>query len=90
MYQSDIDTSSHRLLQFSASNAGRSTKANLEVTSIYFSDEIALSEELDLIIGGRLDDFELIVHSFIHQHTILHQQLLVKKMKSFHHAWTCL
>ena len=33
--------------------------ASLDVTSIYFSDEIAISDELDLIIGGRLDDFEL-------------------------------
>ena len=44
----------------SASNAGSDlSKASLDVTSIYFSDEIALSDELDLIIGGRLDDFEL-------------------------------
>jgi catecholate siderophore receptor len=44
----------------SGANAGSDlSKANLDVTSIYFSDEIALSDELDLIIGGRLDDFEL-------------------------------
>ena len=35
------------------------SKASLDVTSIYFSDEIAITDELDLIIGGRLDDFEL-------------------------------
>ena len=37
------------------------TEADLKVTSIYFSDEIALSDELDLVLGGRLDDFELSV-----------------------------
>ena len=35
------------------------THATLDVTSIYFSNEIALFDELDLIVGGRLDDFEL-------------------------------
>ena len=35
------------------------SRASLDVTSLYFSDEIAISDELDLIIGGRLDDFEL-------------------------------
>lgn len=37
------------------------TKADLDVKSIYFSDEIAVTENLDLILGGRLDDFELSV-----------------------------
>ena len=37
--------------------------ASLDVTSIYFSDEIAISDELDLIIGGRLDDFELMYNA---------------------------
>lgn len=37
------------------------TEATLDVTSLYFSDEIALSEKIDLVIGGRLDDFELSV-----------------------------
>lgn len=49
---------------FAASNGGDLTKANLEVTSLYFSDEIALSDELDLIIGGRFDDFELSVNTY--------------------------
>ena len=35
------------------------SRASLDVTSLYFSDEIAISDELDLIVGGRLDDFEL-------------------------------
>jgi catecholate siderophore receptor len=35
------------------------TRAQLDVTSIYFSDEIALTDKLDLILGGRLDKFEL-------------------------------
>ena len=35
------------------------SRASLDVKSIYFSDEIAITDELDLIIGGRLDDFEL-------------------------------
>ena len=35
------------------------THATLDVKSLYFSDEIALSNELDFIIGGRLDEFEL-------------------------------
>ena len=43
---------------FSAS-FGDDTHATLDVTSIYFSNEIALFDELDLIVGGRLDDFEL-------------------------------
>lgn len=60
---SQLDTLAS-LAPFSASNGGDLTKANLEVTSLYFSDEIALSEELDLIIGGRFDDFELSVHTY--------------------------
>ena len=35
------------------------TKADLEVTSIYFSDEIALNDKTDLVIGGRLDTYEV-------------------------------
>ncbi|MFL2847813.1 MAG: TonB-dependent receptor [Coraliomargaritaceae bacterium] len=35
------------------------TRAQLDVTSIYFSDEIALTDKLDLVLGGRLDKFEL-------------------------------
>ena len=35
------------------------TRARLDVTSIYFGDEIALSDKLDLIAGGRLDKFDL-------------------------------
>ena len=49
---------------FAASNGGDLTKADLEVTSFYFSDEIALSDKLDLIIGGRLDDFKLAVNTY--------------------------
>ena len=37
------------------------TEADLEVSSIYFSDEIALTEDLDVILGGRIDNFELSV-----------------------------
>ncbi|MBT5169036.1 MAG: TonB-dependent siderophore receptor [Opitutales bacterium] len=37
------------------------TKADLSVSSIYFSDEIALSEQFDLVLGGRIDDFSLSV-----------------------------
>lgn len=37
------------------------THAELEITSLYISDEIALSDDLDFVIGGRLDDFELSV-----------------------------
>lgn len=37
------------------------TEAELSVQSIFFSDEIALSNQFDLIIGGRLDAFELSV-----------------------------
>ena len=35
------------------------TEAELDVSSIYFSDEIALSDNLDLVIGGRLDTYEV-------------------------------
>jgi catecholate siderophore receptor len=35
------------------------TEAELDVSSIYFSDEVALSDNLDLVIGGRLDTYEV-------------------------------
>ncbi len=35
------------------------TEANLDVTSIYFSDEIALTNKIDLVLGGRLDTYEV-------------------------------
>lgn len=35
------------------------THASLNVTSLYFSNEIAFSDELELILGGRRDEFEL-------------------------------
>lgn len=35
------------------------TEAELDISSLYFSDEIALSNDLDLVIGGRLDTYEV-------------------------------
>ena len=43
------------------------TKANLDVISFYFSDEIALNDKLDLVIGGRLDKYEIDVQDLINQ-----------------------
>lgn len=60
---SQLDTLA-KVAPFAASNGGDLTKADLEVTSFYFSDEIALSDKLDLIIGGRLDDFKLAVNTY--------------------------
>ena len=40
------------------------SRASLKVKSIYFSDEIAITDNLDLIIGGRLDDFDLTAEQF--------------------------
>lgn len=37
------------------------TEAQLEVHSLYFSDEIAVNEKLDVIVGGRLDNYDLSV-----------------------------
>ena len=37
------------------------TEAYLSVSSIYFSDEIALTDQFDMVIGGRFDDFDLSV-----------------------------
>ena len=37
------------------------THAQLEVNSLYFNDEIALSDEFNIVLGGRIDDFELSV-----------------------------
>ena len=37
------------------------TEADLSVSSIYFSDEISLTDQFDMVIGGRFDDFDLSV-----------------------------
>ena len=37
------------------------TEAELEVSSIYFSDEISVTDKLDVVLGGRLDTFDLSV-----------------------------
>jgi catecholate siderophore receptor len=37
------------------------TKATVDVTSLYFSDEIELTEEFNLVLGGRLDEFDITV-----------------------------
>lgn len=37
------------------------TKADVEVKSLYFSDEIGLTDELNLVLGGRLDKFDITV-----------------------------
>lgn len=43
------------------------TKAELDVTSLYFSDEIALSEQLDFVLGGRFDSYEIFVDDIINR-----------------------
>lgn len=43
------------------------TKAELDVTSLYFSDEIALSEQLDFVLGGRFDSYEISVDDIINR-----------------------
>lgn len=43
------------------------TKAELNVTSLYFSDEIALSEQLDFVLGGRFDSYEISVDDIINR-----------------------
>ena len=37
------------------------TEADLNVRSIYFSDEIDLSDQFSMVLGGRFDDFDLSV-----------------------------
>ncbi len=37
------------------------TKATVEVTSFYVSDEIELTDEIDLVLGARLDEFDITV-----------------------------
>lgn len=37
------------------------TEATIDVTSLYFSDEIELTDELKLVLGGRLDEFDITV-----------------------------
>lgn len=37
------------------------TKATVDVTSLYVSDEIGLTDELNLVLGGRLDEFNITV-----------------------------
>ena len=37
------------------------TEADLSVRSIYFSDEIKLSDQFNMVLGGRFDDFDLSV-----------------------------
>ena len=37
------------------------TEADLSVRSIYFSDEIELSDQFSMVLGGRFDDFDLSV-----------------------------
>ena len=37
------------------------TEADLNVRSIYFSDEIDLSDQFNMVLGGRFDDFDLSV-----------------------------
>ena len=37
------------------------TKADVDVKSLYFSDEISLTDELNLVLGGRLDEFDITV-----------------------------
>ena len=37
------------------------TEATVDVTSLYFSDEIDLTDELNLVLGGRLDEFDITV-----------------------------
>jgi catecholate siderophore receptor len=37
------------------------TEAKIDVTSLYFSDEIELTDELKLVLGGRLDEFDITV-----------------------------
>ena len=43
------------------------TEAELDVTSLYFSDEIALSEQLDFVLGGRFDSYEISVDDIINR-----------------------
>ena len=43
------------------------TKAALDVTSLYFSDEIALSKQLDFVLGGRFDSYEISVDDIINR-----------------------
>ena len=35
------------------------TRVNIEVTSLYLQDEMALSESFDLVVGARFDQFEI-------------------------------
>jgi catecholate siderophore receptor len=37
------------------------TEATIDVTSLYFSDEIELTDEVKLVLGGRLDEFDITV-----------------------------
>ena len=37
------------------------TEATVDVTSLYFSDEIDLTDKLNLVLGGRLDEFDITV-----------------------------
>jgi catecholate siderophore receptor len=40
------------------------THVNLDVLSVYIQDEIELSDKLDIVIGARLDSFDIEVDSF--------------------------
>lgn len=37
------------------------TEASVDVNSIYFSDEIQLTDKIDLVLGARLDEFDITV-----------------------------
>ena len=39
----------------------RQTQSDIEVTSIFFQDQIDVSEKLKLLIGGRHDSFDITV-----------------------------
>ncbi len=59
----DISTNSAgvaTVLDFT-SDLNRRTKSEIEVTSVYFQDQIELSDNLLVLLGGRLDQFDIAV-----------------------------